>query len=255
MNNMSVVLIICIFIVSIIITIIWFNSAKIKGSIGEFRVDLKLMNLGSDYIIMNDIMIRNSKGTTSQIDHLILSEYGIFVIETKNYKGWIFGDEKSDEWLQTIYKKKYSFRNPVKQNWSHVYALKHVLSDFPNTKYQPIVVFAGTATLKHIISSVPVIYENSLKKTIKKYCIEKCLSNDDVLKIKDTLETSQIKERSSKKEHIENIRNSINERQTKINNLTCPRCNGKLKLRNGRNGKFYGCSNYPKCKFTTNIHK
>ena len=71
---------------------------------------------------------RTGGEATSQIDHLVLSEYGIFVIETKRYKGWIFGSEKAENWTQVIFKEKHQFRNPVKQNWSHVYALKSVLT-------------------------------------------------------------------------------------------------------------------------------
>lgn len=135
---------------------------------------------------MNDVLLRSSKGLTSQIDHLVLSEYGIFVIETKNYKGWIFGNEKAENWMQVIFKEKHQFRNPVKQNWSHIYALKSVLSDFPCAKYFPIVVFSGSATLKDIESSVPVIYENELNATIRRYSTEKCLTAEQLSLIKKT---------------------------------------------------------------------
>ena len=226
------------------------NSAKIKGSFGEAKVNAVLHFLGSEYITMNDVLLRNSKGSTSQIDHLVLSEYGIFVIETKNYKGWIFGNEKAENWMQVIFKEKHQFRNPVKQNWSHIYALKSVLSDFPCAKYFPIVVFSGSASLKDIESSVPVIYTNELNSTIRRYSTEKCLTAEQVSLIKHRLESAEITERGSRKEHIQNIRQNVMERQMKMENLICPRCNGELKLRIGRNGKFYGCSNYPQCHFT-----
>ena len=124
---------------------------KIKGSFGELKVNTRLNFLNSDYTVIKDIIIKSSNGYTSQIDQLVISEYGIFVIETKNYKGWIFGNEKSENWTQVIYKEKNSFRNPIKQNWSHIYALKNVLSDYPNIQYFPIVVFSGNATLNKII--------------------------------------------------------------------------------------------------------
>ena len=120
-----------ILVVLIILVIIRIYTPKIKGSAGEFKVNTRLSFLGKDYIVLNDILIKSSNGYTSQIDELVLSEYGIFVIETKNYKGWIFGNEKSENWTQVIYKEKHTFRNPIKQNWSHIYTLKNVLSDFP----------------------------------------------------------------------------------------------------------------------------
>ena len=223
---------------------------KIKGSVGEFKVNTRLNFLGDNYIVMKDLILNSSNGYTSQIDQLVLSEYGIFVIETKNYKGWIFGNEKSENWTQVIYKKKNTFRNPVKQNWSHIYALKNVLSNYPNIKYFPIVVFSGNATLKSIESSVPVIYDNKLNRTIKSLSTLKCLTLEEVYAIKSILESSELTDSSIKREHVKNIKMNIAEKEFKKNNLICPRCNGKLILRNGKNGKFYGCSNYPRCRFT-----
>lgn len=72
------------------------------GKAGEKRVARKLDWLPKEYIILNDIMLPTQYGTT-QIDHIVVSPYGIFVIETKNYKGWIFGHENSEEWKQSLW--------------------------------------------------------------------------------------------------------------------------------------------------------
>lgn len=226
------------------------KHAKIKGAVGELKVNATLISLGSEYVWMHNVLIRNAKGATSQIDHLVLSEYGIFVIETKHYKGWIFGNEKAENWTQIIFREKHQFRNPVKQNWSHIYALKNVLTDFPQAAYYPIVVFAGEATLKDIKSSVPVIYRHALNDTIRAASTKKCLSSNDVLRIKNLLESKAITEKGARQQHVQTIQQDIAERRLKTENLVCPRCNGALKLRNGRNGKFYGCANYPQCRFT-----
>ena len=243
-------MIVFIVFILIIVIVLKINSSKIKGSIGEAKVNTRLNFIGKEYIVLKDILIKSSNGYTSQIDELVLSEYGLFVIETKNYKGWIFGNEKAENWTQVIYKEKHTFRNPIKQNWSHIYALKSLLSDYPNIKYHPIVVFSGNATLKSIESSIPVIYSNKLNSTIRKLSFEKCLSIDELNKIQTRLESSELKERNARKEHIKNIKQNVREKKIKMANLICPRCNGELKLRNGRNGKFYGCSNYPRCRFT-----
>ena len=195
-------------------------------------------------------MLKNSKGFTSQIDHIVLSEYGIFVIETKNYKGWIFGNEISENWTQVVYKEKHQFRNPVKQNWSHIYALKDLLSRFPKIHYFPIVVFTGSGILKDIKSSTPVIYKTDLRQTIKNLSTSKCITNEQIGKIKNLIESSNIIEKHRNESHIQNVHQNAINRQLKMENLICPNCNSELKLRNGRNGKFYGCSNYPYCKFT-----
>ncbi|NLM00487.1 MAG: hypothetical protein GX220_03415 [Treponema sp.] len=227
------------------------NATKIKGWLGEKTISIRLEKLDiSKYVILNDIFIKNEKGTTSQIDHLVVSVYGIFVIETKNYKGWIFGNEKAENWSQIIYKQKNFFRNPVKQNWSHVYALKSLLKDYKDIRYIPVVVFAGSAVLKQIVSNVPVIYDYEIKNFIQEYPVERCISFEDVKQIVSILENANIKDKEIRKKHVNNIHKTVIERQLKMENLICPRCNSELKLRNGRNGKFYGCSNYPRCRFT-----
>ena len=236
-----------IIIISIILKI---NSPRIKGIIGEFNVNTRLKFLGNEYIVLKDILIKSSNNSTSQIDEIILSEYGIFVIETKNYKGWIFGNEKSENWTQIIFKERYNFRNPVKQNWSHIYALRNILSNFPNIKYFPIVVFTGDVTLKEIESSIPVIYDNQINNTIKNLSSEKCISLKELKQIKSILESSEIKEKVIRKEHIKTIKRKIISDKLKKENLICPKCNGELRLRDGKYNKFYGCSNFPKCRFT-----
>lgn len=227
------------------------NSPKIKGKIGEFRIASRLLLLDQDnYIILNNIILRAKNGKTVQIDHIVISIYGIFVIETKNYKGWIFGNEAAENWMQIIYREKHQFRNPVKQNWSHIYALKDLLADFPNAKFIPIVAFSKNADLKKINSSVPVIYETKILRTITKESKEQILSHDEIEKIFRIIESSNIESKETEKEHVENIQKTIIERQLRKENLICPKCGAELKLRSGKYGKFYGCPNYPYCKFT-----
>ena len=224
------------------------------GHAGELIVDDILRRLPRGFVPLSDIMIKKADGGTSQIDHVVLSEFGIFVIETKNYQGWIFGKESAEQWMQVIYERKYPFRNPVKQNWGHVYALKGLLSSmFPDITYFPIVVFAGSATLKDIEASVPVIYEDELLQTIKAYCGEgakKCLSLEQVAQINEALEAASIDDMASRNAHNQRIRERVIEDELKAQNLICPKCNAWLVLRQGKYGNFYGCENYPKCKFT-----
>ena len=80
---------------------------KFRGFMGEFWVKLELKKLSKkEYIVLNDIMLADENGT-HQIDHLVISKYGIFVIEMKNYYGLITGDEYKDSWTQHLGKKKY----------------------------------------------------------------------------------------------------------------------------------------------------
>jgi hypothetical protein len=78
------------------------------------------------YRIVDNVIVNTRSGTT-QIDHVLVSIYGIFVIETKNIKGWIFGAPNSEKWTQVIYGKKRLFQNPIKQNYRHTKCLSEQL--------------------------------------------------------------------------------------------------------------------------------
>ncbi|MGE8537805.1 MAG: nuclease-related domain-containing protein [Acinetobacter sp.] len=103
----------------------------LKGKLGEFAVaaHVKLYLKDPQYILLNDLTLPDGAGATTQIDHLLLSPYGIFVIETKNYKGWIFGNERQKIWTQKLYKNSYKFQNPIHQNYKHIKVLEQLLAD------------------------------------------------------------------------------------------------------------------------------
>ena len=102
-----------------------------KGKYSEKLAYHKMLELPDEYHIFNDLFFENN-GYTTQIDHVVVSPYGVFVIETKGYKGWILGGENSDYWTQVIYKFKAQFYNPIKQNDGHVRFLRHILQMFDN---------------------------------------------------------------------------------------------------------------------------
>ena len=84
---------------------------------------------GKTYRQLNDITLALGDGSTTQIDHLIISRYGIFVIETKNMSGWIFGSEKNAQWTQCFPNgKKFRFQNPIRQNYRHLCAIIEFLN-------------------------------------------------------------------------------------------------------------------------------
>ncbi len=117
--------IVCILLVTV------FRS-QYKGKIGEFVTAKFLRELDeSKYKIMNDIKVENPSNhtKTSQIDHLVVSKYGIFVVETKAYKGKIYGKEYSHKWSQYLGNKKYDFMNPILQNYGHIKAIEAILED------------------------------------------------------------------------------------------------------------------------------
>ncbi len=126
----------------------YLNSAKVKGVLGETGAYLGMLaNLDSKkYKIFNNIKIVDQRGKT-QIDHVVISKYGIFVIEVKNYQGWIFGNEKEKYWTQNIYGKKTRFYNPLWQNFRHIKALSEYLG-LESKYFYNIVFLSGKPHLK-----------------------------------------------------------------------------------------------------------
>jgi hypothetical protein len=99
-----------------------------------------------EYKVFHDVTLYTPQGPT-QIDHIVVSRYGVFVVETKNYTGWIFGDSKSKQWTQTIYGNKSRFQNPLHQNYKHTKAVESCLSLGPRYVHS-VVVFVGDAEFK-----------------------------------------------------------------------------------------------------------
>ena len=112
-----------------------------------------------------------TKKGTSQIDHVVVSSKGIFVLETKNYTGWIFGSENSQNWTQVIYKRKEKFYNPIWQNFGHIQALKEYLGEntTQDIPFSSIIVFSNEATLKfkETFTKSSVIQRRHLVKKLK----------------------------------------------------------------------------------------
>ena len=218
---------------------------QIKGYIGEKIIAYVLQRLDRDqYTVINNVMVQVERGT-SQIDHVIVSNYGIFVVETKNYTGWIFGDDTSRYWTQVIYKRKEKFYNPVRQNQGHVKALKELLADYPDLLYIPIVVFSINADLKTKTTS-HVVYSTRLLRTIRQY--DQHVIGDSIKEdIAQRLSGLNIRDRAARSQHVAAIKAFTQPKEV------CPRCGQALVTRTGRNGQFVGCSGYPKCRFTAQV--
>lgn len=240
------------------------STPKAKGKSGEMHVHHVLAQLPEEYTVLDDVVLQTNSGTT-QIDHLVVSKHGVFAIETKNYRGEIYGDDNRQQWTQIIvtdvtYRKKWyktysyvtknHFYNPVKQSLAHVNAIKKALKDWPNIRVVPIVVFAGSAVLNHVTSQYHVIYIDQLLATIQGYSMP-YLSDADVSRVLDCLNQKNIRQIVDDNTHVRNVHAAKQNYNAKIASGICPKCGGILVLRNGRYGRFYGCSNYPNCKFTT----
>jgi restriction system protein len=205
------------------------------------------LKLGDEYIRFHNVIVPTPNGTT-QIDHLLLSRFGIFVIETKNINGWIFGNEKSKQWTQSLYGKKYIFQNPLHQNYRHTKALASYLN-IDHDNIHSVVFFIGDNTklktdlpknvMTHGLSAYIKSFQNNIFSTSEFNLYEQRISGLQKLNI-------------STKEHVASLKSRCS------SDSSCPKCGGELKQRQAKHGKsagnnFLGCSNYPQCRYTKNI--
>ncbi len=241
------------YLIPIFIIIAFFKSRFFKGKLGESIVNFSITsNLDKEtYHLLKDITLPSLGGTT-QIDHVLVSTYGIFVIETKNFKGWIFGSETQKKWTQQIYKHRNTFQNPLHQNYKHI----RTLSDFLNIeeeKFHSLVIFTGESTFK---TSMP---ENVLDKGFTKYIKSKdniLFSELEVQEVVQRIESEQFEKGfRTNRNHVAHLKKK---QQVSEASGNCPKCGSQLVMRVARKGantgnNFYGCSSYPKCKHTQNI--
>ena len=215
----------------------------LKGKFGEALVKLALgKNEDGKRHIINDVTIV-VEGKSSQIDHVVITDRGITCVETKNYSGRIYGDVSQQQWTQVLAygKVKNKFYNPVKQNWTHVKRLSELLGkDYP---VYSMVVFAQSNTSYIKADNVVGLWNiRSYLNTIGSAGALSPVQIDELAKkIQEFKESNTI----TAKEHIQEIRQIKED----VKNNICPRCGGTLVLRHGKYGDFFGCSNYPECRF------
>ena len=217
-----------------------FFKPQIIGWFGEYWTKKALKKLPQNrYKIINDVWIRTND-TTHQIDHIVISVYGIFCIETKQYHGFITGRKYDKYWVRHLGKKKYYYTNPIRQNYGHVKSLAELLN-LPEEKIYNIVCIPSEVTLKIQQDGEVVGYKSIVKKILSYQEIV----IDDVEEIVGIIIKNNITDKKIKRNHIKNIRKNILDKD----HNKCPKCGGQLVKRVGKYGNFIGCSNYPRCKY------
>ena len=232
---------------------------EISGGFGEWLVKTYSKTLPGA-LVLHDVLIDGADGYTSQIDLVLVGNRGVYVVEVKSFPdAKIYGNAQKSKWYYYSHGKKYEIYSPLRQNKKHVEYLKTFLSDFGDVPVFSIVTMicddfkisgelskeAGINTA--ICSSLP-----TMEKAIYKIAENKPEVLDDAKKqeIYDYIKTKQYIGKDARKEHKEKViayKESLEEmKKQKI----CPYCKSKLVLRDGKNGKFYGCKNYPKCRYT-----
>ncbi len=231
-----------ILLVGIILIIIF--SREIKHLFGEASIKKVLRKLPKDnYILLNDVTIKSARKVYI-IDNLVISKFGIFVIEFVDVSGKVYGDDRSDEWIELNGTKKKYFKNPTHKNHSSIRMLSELL-EIDQRFFIPIICFSNDA----------VICTEIKDKTTKLEILDDCIKNyhKEVLKYGLSEMANKIKEANIIKEKNIPLADKKVDNKKRVIDNKCPKCGSKLVKRNGKYGDFLGCSNYPECKYTREI--
>jgi hypothetical protein len=222
------------------------SGLQLTGWFGELKTVIakKLFLRSSDYVDINNVTIRTRRGTT-QIDHVIISRYGVFVVETKSMSGWIFGRADDPFWTKTNKGKKLRFQNPLHQNASHIRALSSV-ARIPLEKMHSVVLFRGSCSLRtqmppNVLTGGYITYVKSKRQVL--------FTEAEVQRIVAAIKAVMLpKTHATYLQHVDHLKQRFE------STTTCGRCGNPLVLRTARSGsnagnQFLGCSRYPSCRY------
>jgi restriction system protein len=221
-------------------------ALRFRGRLGEFKtiISKKLFLSSRDYVDINDLTIETDRYMT-QIDHVIISRYGVFVVETKNMSGWIFGSEDRPYWTKINRGKNLQFPNPLIQNKGHIRALSR-LAKIPPDKMHSVVVFWGSCSLRskmppNVLVGGYVGFVKSKRQVL--------FTDDEVKSIEATIKAGMLpKTQATHMQHVGQLRQRFE------STTTCAVCGSRLVLRTARTGgnagkQFLGCSRFPVCRY------
>ena len=167
------------FVIGVLAYIAARYGARIKGAFGEWALHRVLVSeLPASYQHYRNLVIPAEKGDFTEVDHLVLSPFGIFVIEVKNYRGWIFGGEKQPQWTLQRFRSKHQFMNPLHQNFKNMQALKQLL-ELPGFELMHSVI--AFARVGQFASELPanITYIDTTTTYIKQ-CTERCINDEQL---------------------------------------------------------------------------
>lgn len=233
----------------------WFWTKERVGKYGEDLTVRKLRRLnrrGMHGTILRNVYLPKEDGTTSEIDILYVSKKGVFVLESKNYSGWIFGNAYEQNWTQSLPNhRKMSFYNPIRQNYNHIKWLKKLVGE--DVQMFSVIVFSERCTLKKVTydaENALVVKRERLVREIKRLWRKSpdVLTEQRIAEICQKLEPITNVDDAVKQAHIDSIKNA----------MKCPKCGVELIVRTAKKGshageRFYGCAAFPKCRYTRQL--
>lgn len=279
-------------VIVIVAIVKWKSGWKLrKGKNGEKMVADELKRLKrKDTIVFNDVILPTSTGRTSQIDHIVLSTHGVFVIETKSHAGGVYGSEHSQYWTQCLGSQRRRVYNPLLQNNAHLRTLQRILTDVDKQLFTSMIVFteASRVSVKadDIVIPRSILPDRHIRRTfipserrkrrwwwpwgevrldeanivtpLNGLVAEinrrpKVLDRDEIREIADAIAEKALTGKDAERMHTAYAKDTAKQVNRSIRQGNCPRCGSWLVVMKGDRGEFLSCSNYPQCRFTSRL--
>ena len=227
-----------------------FFRPRIKGWVGEVKTQLtqKIFLDSKVYSTFTNLIINDEYGST-QIDHITISKYGIFVVETKNWSGWVYGNKKDKQWTITYPNgRKERTQNPLNQNYRHKMSLSKYLEIDPK-KIHSIIMVWGDCRFKTKMPAEVIFGGVSGDTDYIQNFSEVVFADKEVIDI-----CNKIKSGKSEMNLLSGWRHVQSLKQQHDSKNVCPKCGerlgGRLVERNRKQGPFIGCDKFPRCRYT-----
>lgn len=264
-----------------------------KGLYGEYLIYSYLKDLSRTNRFLFNVYLPKDNGETTEIDVIMISSSGIYVFESKNYSGWIFGKENQKQWTMTLpsggKSKKFHFLNPIMQNELHIKWLKSILADYEGLPIFSVIAFSNRCTLKNIEYTQRKA-EVMKRDAVRAYVVQ-TMKNAPAVLTEQQVQTfyeklllySQVTE-EFKQQHIADIKKetvipaavpvevsapvveeplplvieTIESEEPMIQKMICSKCGCEMVLRTAKTGEnagkqFWGCSGFPRCRNIINV--
>lgn len=185
-----------------------------KGNYGEYSITKYLEKMGLGDRLLVNMYVPKDDGTFTEVDVAFIHNTGIYVLESKNYGGTIYGDHKRKNWIQYMGGNKFTFYSPTRQNYGHIKGLEEYLKDVSEDMFKSWIIFSERCNLKpikNLPSNVKVIKRSELRRELK-YEIKQTrdMWDDSVSEelYNKLIPLCKVSE-DVKKEHIENVKSKM----------------------------------------------
>lgn len=224
------------------------RSAWSKGHAGERRVRhlLRRKLKAPRYVALHNVTL-NAPGGSTQIDHVVVSCFGVFAIETKNLQGHITGSARQPQWTQTLGEQRFAFQNPLLQNYRHTQVLVATLQ-LPPEHVHSVIAFVGRSHLPED-RPVNVTQGSGCVRFIRSFK-QPVWTADEVQALAQQLQAQRLAPtQATHRAHVQHLK----ERHSTAGQRACSACGSPRVLRTARVGAhagqaFWGCSAFPQCR-------